>query len=242
MKEYNAKNAVRYYKKARKEALNWGQAKARNEAKQAGDDNASIEQAVRKFRKAFECVSTSPPVGPSTPSRPSTPSTVDTDRMVHFDDDVEVIEIPGRKKVVSFDDDVEQIEIPGRKKVVSFDDDVEQIEIPGRKKVVSFDEHVEEIDNPVRQEEISSDEDEVIDSTARDQESLYRPRLVRNEKIIPRGRGYLDRLSDYTGVAYEGAKAGAMGVGTAGLGAVAAHDPTLTTGSAAFLAGAATAD
>ena len=224
MKEYNAKNAVRYYKKARKEALNWGQAKARNEAKQAGDDNASIEQAVRKFRKAFECVSTSPPVGPSTPSRPSTPSTVDTDRMVHFDDDVEVIEIPGRKKVVSFDDDVEQIEIPGRKKVVSFD------------------EHVEEIDNPVRKEEISSDEDEVIDSTARDQESLYRPRLVRNEKIIPRGRGYLDRLSDYTGVAYEGAKAGAMGVGTAGLGAVAAHDPTLTTGSAAFLAGAATAD
>ena len=224
MKEYSAKNAVRYYKKARKEALNWGQAKARNEAKQAGDDNASIEQAVRKFRKAFECVSTSPPVGPSTPSRPSTPSTVDTDRMVHFDDDVEVIEIPGRKKVVSFDDDVEQIEIPGRKKVVSFD------------------EHVEEIDNPVRQEEISSDEDEVIDSTARDQESLYKPRLVRNEKIIPRGRGYLDRLSDYTGVAYEGAKAGAMGVGTAGLGAVAAHDPTLTTGSAAFLAGAATAD
>ena len=224
MKEYNAKNAVRYYKKARKEALNWGQAKARNEAKQAGDDNASIEQAVRKFRKAFECVSTSPPVGPSTPSRPSTPSTVDTDRMVHFDDDVEVIEIPGRKKVVSFDDDVEQIEIPGRKKVVSFD------------------EHVEEIDNPVRKEEISSDEDEVIDSTARDQESLYRPRLVRNEKIIPQGRGYLDRLSDYTGVAYEGAKAGAMGVGTAGLGAVAAHDPTLTTGSAAFLAGAATAD
>ena len=206
MKEYSAKNAVRYYKKARKEALNWGQAKARNEAKQAGDDNASIEQAVRKFRKAFECVSTSPPVGPSTPSRPSTPSTVDTDRMVHFDDDVEVIEIPGRKKVVSFD------------------------------------EHVEEIDNPVRQEEISSDEDEVIDSTARDQESLYKPRLVRNEKIIPRGRGYLDRLSDYTGVAYEGAKAGAMGVGTAGLGAVAAHDPTLTTGSAAFLAGAATAD